>query len=1634
MFKSAIGNTVLYETAVENTMSNSLLHSLLIIFEYFICIFPYVVSATQKICYLDKIYTDNDIYKSLSLLTKFKNQFIHKQSIHSSWYLYIVIGIMVFFAFLFIFMHLFLTKRFKFKILTKIFVNFYNVIFFRYFSFLFLDPPILLFLSIIMKNDGYYKSLISYAIAIALFIYISCVYHVLSNYSIFLQITNDKLVRTPVHYPYDQFSSSYELRIFLYKIIICFESNYCFLNDNKINEISIFLNTIIGCYGLFFFFEQAFFNLFTKINVIALYTSNALNLIRKIIIVSNFALVVVGFFFQTFKSTYVVVVESVISCIFGITFCFFMRTLVEKPTIIYKPETITEELIVYLMSQNIEEKSDMNTFKTKYSYDNNNTSDDSWIFKVIITNLQTNHLMSCKNKKNKCLVCEKIKDKSVDVYEKMYYIYTDIADKQKKTFYYYLILLFYYKITNNIYQFYKFYYWIIEGNRIKTPTILRNNLIFLVLNYFVSENQGTHLFLKENFMISEFDSKLKQTLKAFSEFINLNIQTKTAESIIKISKDINALQKKLTCIILDLDLKNHFINGAITSNKEQFLLKNKNKKNIVSVCKYNLTVSRYILETLVNQKFKEFNPLNIELLEDYLSFHFNSDKVIIIKTSLEDISKKSNISFSVVKISGFHNENNVAFCDYFPKNLRKEGKQKLLQHIENYINGVNDKFDFIIEKKSYIEHFTFNFEVSTTLINNNIVLFGSYTSDYDKIILLRLENKESIGKMKIINYSRIISQLLLIKPFFLELLLKNSNIRLSLESVFTKINIDQTKTQSKSETGTNYHFIDSFHCELNYGRLLKKIYPLFESISNSYFPSQEDLEKFKKDLINVQTKLTSIAAKTIGLYFTKKFEINNEYAVYLISFLSSNNSSILSKKGFPIQDTTGRANEGDGNEDDNHDIENKIFNKDLGLLTVSNSSITDQSISDKLSASSQSSSKNEKNSKTQKIIRKESTNLSIVSWVCLILNICLIIICFIFLFTQITQTEALKNVNSLYFQFKLLRAHFGNVFSTILSQICLAGSPTTTTCVNPMKNFLERYQRSINFTDYEIFDYMLYESQYKINSLKDLYTNFKSILYSYGHDKFLGLLDSSVVYFSFEQGDNELTQIKETKTFDNSILTFVNSLQIIVEREEKGYTFREAPLYFITLIDETILSDNIGDKNLLLLQHELYKVFNNFINFSLAYNNGESIIKTRFEQLQHNNEVVTWIFMIILVGMNIILICLNTKNIQIASELFKKIICTIFLKFENQELKEYLTKKLNYLITLSMLYSKRPSSIIKNINREKNKYTKESSKQQNQKNKGGSCSSDISKIETLKTENEQFIASINKESFQMIYFEKYFVFPLFLKNTFFFIFYFIIIVVCDVVLLMNFRSVFFYFNYSMAHYNLMTLIYNDFSLTYLNRFLNISDSNLATILAKDIKEDGLVNLYFRDTMESYNLAKSLREKGHFKSLGDYLPRNCQGVFNTIKDGSIDSFHTYYNLTSSDKIYLLETKICEDYQILFFHGLVFSIEDYIVVLKSVHNKKRSKVYEEMYSLLLDDSLYKAYLQMFFYIRPVLIYFTSTILTPNILNKFENYLTIVWIYLVLNIVLETLLFVLNKFLVVRELDEIKRYLFLFDNCVN
>ena len=71
---------------------------------------------------------------------------------------------------------------------------------------------------------------------------------------------------------------------------------------------------------------------------------------------------------------------------------------------------------------------------------------------------------------------------------------------------------------------------------------------------------------------------------------------------------------------------------------------------------------------------------------------------------------------------------------------------------------------------------------------------------------------------------------------------------------------------------------------------------------------------------------------------------------------------------------------------------------------------------------------------------------------------------------------------------------------------------------------------------------------------------------------------------------------------------------------------------------------------------------------------------------------------------------------------------------------------------------------------------------------------------------------------------------------------------------------------------------------------------------------------------------------------------------------------------------------------------------------------------------------------FYIRPIMKYYATYIITPKILGKFSFYLKIVWVYLVLNIFFETVLFIVIKQFISKKVNEVKEYLLLFNSCIH
>ena len=73
-------------------------------------------------------------------------------------------------------------------------------------------------------------------------------------------------------------------------------------------------------------------------------------------------------------------------------------------------------------------------------------------------------------------------------------------------------------------------------------------------------------------------------------------------------------------------------------------------------------------------------------------------------------------------------------------------------------------------------------------------------------------------------------------------------------------------------------------------------------------------------------------------------------------------------------------------------------------------------------------------------------------------------------------------------------------------------------------------------------------------------------------------------------------------------------------------------------------------------------------------------------------------------------------------------------------------------------------------------------------------------------------------------------------------------------------------------------------------------------------------------------------------------------------------------------------------------------------------------------------------VYFFIRPVRKYISQKVLGVEIREKFQSYLSFVWIYLILHIIMESVLFLLTKIYIVSEIGVNKEYLLIFERCIS
>lgn len=114
--------------------------------------------------------------------------------------------------------------------------------------------------------------------------------------------------------------------------------------------------------------------------------------------------------------------------------------------------------------------------------------------------------------------------------------------------------------------------------------------------------------------------------------------------------------------------------------------------------------------------------------------------------------------------------------------------------------------------------------------------------------------------------------------------------------------------------------------------------------------------------------------------------------------------------------------------------------------------------------------------------------------------------------------------------------------------------------------------------------------------------------------------------------------------------------------------------------------------------------------------------------------------------------------------------------------------------------------------------------------------------------------------------------------------------------------------------------------------------------------------------------------------------SSSSLYEKIQDEVMVGYHNSNNLTSGEQLFSLPKKVCKDMNFFRNNDVSSMFEEYTTMLSNIHNKYTSKDYEEMYKFLIDQDLYKSFVYLYFYIRPVKMFISRTLIKNSITSQF------------------------------------------------
>ena len=626
------------------------------------------------------------------------------------------------------------------KFIQNVSINFFDFVLFRILPIYGFD----LFSREIMKacskglNDFNYLDLI--ILFIALVIIGSILVLHLIYYSRISVWSNFRIVESYfTHYPYDAFFSAKCDMIFCtLKCLISLNKNYLFYNHGKIDYISEFLTlmTLLTFFGyvcfviyLFFFSYQILYFFMTGFNMLRLllilFMSEALILrifLHKDSDYKSFIVYIIIFLlfdcYIIFGSFYNYVLSKAIKSQNYLAVCWFIQAnkiditqfitewIANHKTVCFDKECeICDELIKGHVTLSTTEAEDISQQLEKKAEENNNIYNAN------------NKITNNKDAMNTNLIM------------KIYPPY-----------------IFNLKLINLSYKIKKSF---------GPDDLIRLDFLYLTVLFLSNRNVEYRLFSKICKLIIQYGENINVSVSLmliFEIIRKSNLDLIKGYDLIKKNEDLrNSLKEYIT------EYENFIHFGAkspenylyISRKFREFKLLTRSihtlfKKNLE--CNYQLIIMRYSYETLLHIKFKNMTPFDLGFFSDFLEYHFNADKLILVKYIIDrDTFTIIKGSKEVLKYQG------NSLDSIFPEYLKETGLNLFKNQLEN-VDKTDQKpiFSFVIkdlahqEAYGFVDSFKMKYFVYPTNMINELLMQANFVNGFTNIMIFEELEGEQI--------------------------------------------------------------------------------------------------------------------------------------------------------------------------------------------------------------------------------------------------------------------------------------------------------------------------------------------------------------------------------------------------------------------------------------------------------------------------------------------------------------------------------------------------------------------------------------------------------------------------------------------------------------------------------------------------------------------------------------------------------------------------------------------------------------------------------------------------------------------------------------------------------------------------